>query len=109
MPYADKKREKAAKHANYLANSEAFKVRTLARRKAVKEWIDKLKAVSKCSQCPENHPACLQFHHLDRRLKIKSINHMAHNASLKSVQAEIAKCIILCSNCHFKLHWDEVH
>lgn len=59
-----------------------------------------------CSRCPENHPGCLDFHHLDPSTKKKEISRMARDGSSeKHLLEEIAKCEILCSNCHRKEEW----
>lgn len=66
-----------------------------------KEW----KATLKCERCGENHPACLDFHHLDPNEKEMSIATMAGLFSLDRIKEEASKCIVLCSNCHRKEHY----
>lgn len=63
--------------------------------------IDEAKAGG-CIRCGESHPACLQFHHRDPSTKLFAITRWSKSA-LK-LRAEIAKCDILCANCHFKHH-----
>lgn len=61
-----------------------------------------------CIHCGETHPACLDFHH--RNPKEKSFRLVANqigNRSLKSIEREIAKCDVLCANCHRKHHYKE--
>jgi len=59
---------------------------------------------TKCVKCGEDHPAVLDFHHTNPDEKESSI---AHIHSRKKIIEESKKCIILCSNCHRKLHWEE--
>jgi hypothetical protein len=69
------------------------------------EWVNKYKSSRGCSRCSENDPICLEFHHVDSTKKeigiSKAIQHCWSDIRL---QAEIDKCIILCSNCHKKEH-----
>jgi hypothetical protein len=59
-------------------------------------------------QCGEDHPSTLDFHHEDPAKKEASVRQLLDNGySQKRILAEIAKCIVLCSNCHRKLHWSE--
>ena len=70
-----------------------------------KDWFKKLKSTLKCEQCGENHPACLDFHHKNSKEKISEISKMfATRKSKEKILKEIDKCIVLCSNCHRKLH-----
>ncbi len=70
-----------------------------------RELTDRIKATSGCKECGESHPACLQFHHRDSSIKEDSVSRMVTTgASLLRVREEIAKCDVLCANCHFKLH-----
>lgn len=62
-----------------------------------------------CLVCGEKHPACLDFHHRDGKTdKLGDIGTMRH-FGIKRLNAEIAKCDVLCANCHRKHHWQERH
>ena len=70
-----------------------------------KEWFRELKSTLKCSMCSEDHPATLDFHHKDANSKDKDVSFLAARSySKQRVLEEISKCIILCANCHRKLH-----
>lgn len=71
-----------------------------------------------CKLCGESHPAALDLHHPDPlnknpRLKRKnSVNsrrtggYFWRDLSFKDLKAELAKCDVLCSNCHRILTWE---
>lgn len=56
-----------------------------------------------CLICKERDPACLDFHHLRHEDKDFSIGASA-GKSEELLTAEIAKCVVLCANCHRKYH-----
>lgn len=64
------------------------------------EW----KSERKCSLCPEADPDCLDLHHLDPNEKDVNIGDVVRYWSWERLTKEINKCIILCSNCHRKVH-----
>jgi sRNA-binding protein len=67
----------------------------------VRDYIYEDKVSKGCSRCPEGRPSCLHYHHLDRATKVSEISLMVvGGASLEVVKTEIAKCILLCANCH---------
>lgn len=85
---------------------------TKARKKeaAYFEWFSSLKEGRSCEQCGESHPACLDFHHRDPSKKEFDLGMVKRKQFAKQrVLDEIAKCAVLCSNCHRKLHWEERH
>lgn len=72
------------------------------------EWYEKLKSECKCEKCGESHPSTIDFHHKDRTTKILGVaNLVGRFAAKEKVLSEIAKCQVLCSNCHRKEHWNE--
>ena len=58
----------------------------------------------KCINCGwKGHQAALQFHHLEPKHKDFIIGNVA-NKSWDSIKGELAKCILLCANCHSIRH-----
>jgi hypothetical protein len=54
-----------------------------------------------CIECGETDFVCLQFDHIDPSTKIGSVSTMvANKRSLKLIKEEVAKCQVLCANCH---------
>lgn len=68
----------------------------------LKETILSAKSVG-CMNCPEKDPDCLDFHHRDPNKKLYNIGLSFGSISHKRLIKEIAKCDVLCSNCHRKL------
>lgn len=65
--------------------------------------FQKWKETLRCAICKEDHPACLEFHHLDPSQKDYNISELV-GRSMKLIKEEADKCVVLCSNCHRKLH-----
>lgn len=92
----------------YNRNKEHSKQMLIKRRNDLKEWLLEIKSKLKCEQCECDHIACLQFHHLNPNEKEINISMAIHNGWRKDrILKEMEKCKVLCSNCHFILHWDE--
>ncbi len=73
--------------------------------KITRDWLELYKDGRGCELCDECDPYCLDFHHLDPKNKVASVaNMMRFGFSLEAVQAEIEKCLLLCANCHRKVH-----
>lgn len=51
-----------------------------------------------CSDCGEQDIRVLEFDHVEE--KLKSVSIMRRGYSLESVMEEIAKCEVVCANCH---------
>lgn len=110
MPYKDKKKAAEAKREYYLANKEEHNKRSNLSKKRLQSWYQDIKVGLKCTKCEESHISCLDFHHLDKDSKESTVSYMAASGiSKKRILEEIDKCIVLCANCHRKLHHDENH
>lgn len=99
-----KKCRKDRDHLHYENNKDKRLNQIRTRKRESKKFIDSFK--TECSECGEKHPATLEFHHLDSTEKEFEIS-QAVGYDYKRIEKEIAKCIILCSNCHRIVHWEE--
>lgn len=105
MPHKDRAARNAYARGWYAKNSDAHKARVAPTRDAQRLWLSAFKATLKCQRCPEDNPVCLDFHHRDPAEKEISIYQaMRQRWSQEKVLAEIAKCDVLCANCHRKEH-----
>ena len=76
------------------------------RRQHARAWLASLRLA--CIRCGEAHPAVLDFHHRNPIEKDFQIGYMVQSQRARDlVLAEIAKCDVLCANCHRKYHWEE--
>lgn len=97
--------EKLAHQLHYSKNSQVFKDRAKERRlsetKKYRDWKETLS----CCICSESDSHCLDFHHLDPSQKDFSISD-ASSMGLSSYRLsdELKKCIVVCKNCHVKIH-----
>ncbi len=101
-------RKQVAWQKYYTSHREHEHTRSKARRTNLVAWLAEYKKNKKCKHCGENHPACLDFHHRDPAKKDMSISQLVRTApSMEKLLREIAKCDILCANCHRKEHYKE--
>ena len=99
---------KIKRNKSYLKNKDKILQKQLKKRRESQDWVRQFK--TKCDHCGEDHPATLDFHHLtDKEHSIGSLTNKNNlTKQIKSlILKEIKKCIVLCSNCHRKLHWHE--
>lgn len=93
--------------AHYEKNKKAYIAKnTQNKQNKATEWLA-YKAALSCSICGEHHPACLDFHHVDGSQKENTAGYLARDGSKEALALEIAKCIVLCANCHRKHHYDK--
>lgn len=85
---------------NKKTEQEKAKLRQAKRRKEFKDWFNEFKKDLKCSECGFNHPAALDFHHVNPNEKEYSIAYLKHLGSKEKLLQEVDKCIVLCANCH---------
>ena len=67
--------------------------------------LDKYKISNGCKLCGYNKcSAAIDFHHLDPSKKEKRIDAKTWYCKSEHTKKELAKCILLCSNCHKEVH-----
>lgn len=109
MPFKDKEKDKEYKKnwnkKYYRENKEKELLRTKKRKEERKAWLNKYKASLACTSCSEDDSVCLDFHHVDSKQKDFSLSQVARMGYSKAkILAEIEKCVVLCANCHRKVH-----
>jgi len=111
MPYKDKtvKQTKQKTYAStyYQNNKDKVLATTKASVKKYKEQWRSFKATLSCVKCGQNHPATLDFHHIDSSTKEASVNKLIKYRAFKRAMEEVKKCVVLCANCHRIHHHDE--
>jgi hypothetical protein len=66
-----------------------------------------IKAQASCKYCGENHPTPLEFHHRDPQKKDFNLSEAIREGySIERIKKELAKCTVLCANCHAKEHYE---
>lgn len=105
MPVKDKEKKKEIAKRHYKKHAAKIKAATkINKDKYRQRWRD-YKATLSCIQCGENHPATFDFHHVVRSKDNKKVNKLLTNGNYKAALKEIEeRCIVLCANCHRKLH-----
>jgi len=106
----------SADHARYMRevwyprNRERHGASVRANVRRLKQLVDDEKARrGGCERCGFNeHPAALDFHHRDGETKLGTIANLKRlGAGTARHLAEMAKCDLLCANCHRILHTEE--
>lgn len=79
------------------------------------EWLNEYKAQQGCAVCGERDPVVLQFDHVEPKMKL-AYRFNQHRGgfgiawNLLGVEkraAELAKCQVLCANCHCRKTHEE--
>jgi hypothetical protein len=109
MPWVDKEKKRLYdqqwNREFYRKNREAELARVSKRKRELGNWLREYKSKLTCEICPESDPVCLDFHHRDAKTKDFTIATLKQNGwSIDKVLREIKKCMVVCANCHRKLH-----
>lgn len=89
----------------YYLNRDISIERVKNRRKEIETWFRDLKKTFKCSVCGESCWVCLDLHHINPSEKERTVMQLVHRCCSKEmILKELSKCIVVCSNCHRKIH-----
>ena len=89
----------------YQKNKERYREHSRNQKNRGRIFVNKIKNESTCLFCRESDPCCLDFHHKNPNEKYIDISDLIKNhASIETLSNEIKKCVVLCANCHRKLH-----
>lgn len=105
MPIKDEEARKAYARQHYLENKALYQNRGRKQRAEREAYVFQLKIQNPCVDCGENyHPCQMQYDHIGTD-KVASVSDMIRNHTLARVKLEIAKCELVCANCHAMRTW----
>lgn len=80
-----------------------------SRREEIRQWFVEYKQTLACADCGVADHRVLEFHHRDKSTKEGKISDWVTKGikSKENILVEIAKCDVLCANCHRILHYEE--
>lgn len=94
-----KEKRKARCKQWYQEHKEEHIAATIAKAKATREWLNEKKNIP-CADCGRIFPpVCMDFDHREPHLKEFDIA-LASGRPRETLEKEIAKCDIVCANCH---------
>jgi transcription elongation factor Elf1 len=96
---------KEIRKKSYDTNAQYYKDKSRRRRKDHANQYEEYKKYLSCLVCGESESSCLDFHHLDGSRKDFSVATRKYSTgNFEVTKNEIEKCVVLCANCHRKLH-----
>lgn len=105
MPYKDKHSPealaslRAARRKHYHNNKQAYIDRAVAKREDLRAYLRAQKD-NPCTDCDIKYPYyVMQFDHIGDD-KLYTVSTLVSLGNLKKIQDEIAKCQLVCANCH---------
>lgn len=102
MAYKDPndERAKAARRRHYENNKQKYKDNAAALRKKMQHYVWTQKRTP-CMDCDvQYNPWVMQFDHRPEEEKVADISKLVRGGSWKKLVDEIAKCDVVCANCH---------
>jgi len=84
-------------------SSKRSKKRVIARNR---KFIEEYKISHPC-ECGMTEAYCLSFHHESDDKAANVSDMVSRGYGIKKIQKEIDKCVVLCLNCHARLHHKE--
>lgn len=95
---------RAATKSKYMINyGVKTRQRNALRNKEQRDRITEYKKTHPCEKCGESAIVCLDFHHVDPLTKSFELSKPGTH-SWETILEEIEKCIVVCKNCHAKIH-----
>ena len=88
----------------YADDKQAQFDRNSRYKQKLRKAFQQYKAKQQCVFCGEKTPCCLDFHHIDPSQKDFTISNAIDTKAKDILWQEVEKCIVVCANCHRKLH-----
>lgn len=108
MPYKDPEKQKEAQRKSYFKNIDKNRIKNKTYREKVREYVRTQKESGSCKDCGVAYPYyVMEYDHIEDN-KIRSVAKITSNGSMDQVIKEIAKCDLICSNCHKIRTWERI-
>ena len=105
MPTINRGLQRKRQRAWYARNKAKQLAWVTDRKQRHKEAFRAYKETLVCVRCGEDESCCLDFHHRDPGNKEATISQaVASTWGKDRLAREIAKCDVVCRNCHAKIH-----
>lgn len=80
---------------------KSTQVRRLIHAETLKHWLDTIKTMLPCEDCGQHFPPCaMDFHHARGAKKFGIGQALRQQIALSTLLTELAKCDLVCANCH---------
>jgi len=108
MPTKDKTKQAVWSSTHYHKNKQEYYARNKAKKKLLQEYVNNTKKGKPCKDCGGMFPACvMDYDHIGE--KIRSVSSMTvRGTNIKKIDEEIAKCELVCANCHRVRTYDRI-
>jgi hypothetical protein len=81
---------------------------TLDARQRKREWVRRHKHERGCRECGHGTAAALDLHHSEPETKTDAVGRLVSDGcTVRQLLREVARCAVLCANCHRRHHADE--
>jgi hypothetical protein len=103
----DKEKQRGYERAWYARNRAKVIAKAREKKQLILAWYREYKSTLSCIRCGESDPITLDFHHRDPSQKDFLPSRAVYNGwGIRRLKEEMAKCDVLCANCHRKAHRD---
>lgn len=114
MPYHDPEASRRYKKDWYKRHCDEVRARTQLSRpkykKRAKDYVWKIKAETPCVDCNcKFHPVAMDFDHISQDKEAEIARLVNNGCSIERIAREIAKCELVCANCHRVRTWSRQH
>lgn len=101
MPYKDPEAQKNSQK-NYYEKNKHLYIKSMQDTRAKRhQYVQELKEASPCLDCGQFYHYCvMQYDHRDSVEKVDSVSRLLNRVNMDAVREEIAKCDLVCANCH---------
>ncbi len=102
MAWKDPEKQREAIRKHYYANKQYYLDKAYKKRDTLRKFVYDLKNNTPCKDCGVQYPHYVtDYDHIEAKgIKLSTVSKLINSGSTKQIEEEIAKCELVCSNCH---------